>query len=89
MPWSRGGSVKHERGSCEYAIKAYNAVVRQEGAYISHIKPGASKEPIILEIDDCTDTLERCQTGEYLNWVIYEGDFTDQVKQVVREAVKP
>ena len=27
--------------------------------------------------------------GEYLNWVIYEGDFTDQVKQVVREAVKP
>ena len=27
--------------------------------------------------------------GEYLNWVIYEGDFSDQVKQVVREAVKP
>jgi DNA polymerase-3 subunit epsilon len=27
--------------------------------------------------------------GEYLNWVIYEGDFTEQVKQVVREAVKP
>ena len=27
--------------------------------------------------------------GEYLNWVIYESDFTDQVKQVVREAVKP
>ena len=27
--------------------------------------------------------------GEYLNWVIYEGDFTDQVKQVVRQAVNP
>jgi len=27
--------------------------------------------------------------GEYLNWVIYEGDFSDPVKQVVREAVKP
>jgi len=25
--------------------------------------------------------------GEYLNWVIYEGDFSDQVKQAVREAV--
>ena len=26
---------------------------------------------------------------DYLNWVIYEGDFTEQVKQVVRQAVKP
>ena len=29
---------------------------------ISHIKLGASKEPIILDIDDCTDTRDRCQT---------------------------
>ena len=27
--------------------------------------------------------------GEYLNLVIYDGDFTDQVKQVVKEAAKP
>ena len=26
--------------------------------------------------------------ADYLNWIIY-GDFTDQVKQVVREAMQP
>jgi hypothetical protein len=31
-------------------------------ADISHIKPGVSKEPTILDVDDCTDAPERCQT---------------------------
>ena len=38
---------------------------------ISHIKPGASKEPIILDIDDSTDTLERCQTHYRAYWTTF------------------
>ena len=38
---------------------------------ISHIKPGVSKEPTILDVDDCTDAPERCQTSYCAYWTTF------------------